>query len=86
MKYQEKIDVFHLKRALEKLYKVTTDWDGKLYVGITLEWNYNEGLSDCRCQDMWKQNYTNSSTRNETPTGLTLPVDSSDVQSQQSTN
>ena len=24
------------------MYKMTTDWEGKLYIGITLEWNYTK--------------------------------------------
>ena len=30
----------HLKVALEEDYKVTTEWDGKQYTGITLDWDY----------------------------------------------
>ena len=31
----------HLKEALEKYYKVAVDWEGRLFFGITLDWNYN---------------------------------------------
>ena len=31
----------HLKEALEKYYKVAVDWKGRLFCGITLDWNYN---------------------------------------------
>ena len=27
----------HLKAALESKYRVTTDWEGKLYIGIALK-------------------------------------------------
>ena len=27
----------------EKKYKVTTDWEGKLYIGIALKWDYEKG-------------------------------------------
>jgi hypothetical protein len=30
----------HLKQALDKYYKLTCDWMGTRYVGITLDWNY----------------------------------------------
>ena len=31
----------HLKEALEKYYEVAVDWEGRLFCGITLDWNYN---------------------------------------------
>ena len=31
----------HLKESLEHDYKVTTDWTGNRYIGITLDWDYN---------------------------------------------
>ena len=31
----------HLKEALKKYYKVAVDWKGRIFCGITLEWNYN---------------------------------------------
>ena len=30
----------HLKAALEEHYEVSVDWKGKLFCGITLDWNY----------------------------------------------
>jgi len=30
----------HLKSILEKHYKVTTDWSGCHYIGVTLDWDY----------------------------------------------
>ena len=33
---------FHLKTALEDKYKATTDWEGKLYIGIALKWDYEK--------------------------------------------
>ena len=33
----------HLMSALEIYYKnITTDWEGKLYFGITMKWNYTK--------------------------------------------
>ena len=31
----------HLKEALDKYYEVAVDWKGRLFCGITLDWNYN---------------------------------------------
>jgi hypothetical protein len=38
--YTNKDDVQHLQQVLEEHYKITTDWDGKRYIGITLNWDY----------------------------------------------
>ena len=40
VKYVGKEHALHLKVALEDNYKVTTGWDGKQYIGITLDWDY----------------------------------------------
>ena len=32
----------HLKETLEKDYKVTTEWDGRRYIGIMLDWDYKQ--------------------------------------------
>ena len=32
--------------SLKKHYKVTTDWEGRNYCGLTLNWNYDEGYVD----------------------------------------
>ena len=40
VKYTDKADAQHLITCLEKLYKYTTYWEGKLYLGMTLNWNY----------------------------------------------
>ena len=37
VKYLGKEHSLHLKVALEEKYKVTTDWEGKLYIGIALK-------------------------------------------------
>ena len=36
----------HLKTSLEKHYDVSVDWEGKLFCGITLDWNYKMGYVD----------------------------------------
>ena len=42
VKYTDKADAQHLLTCLEKLYKCTTYWEGKLYLGMTLNWNYSD--------------------------------------------
>ena len=47
VKYTRRKDAEHLLRILETEFTaVSTDWEGKLYCGITLEWNYRERLLD----------------------------------------
>ena len=43
VKYSVKEDALHLKSALEDKYKVTTDWEGTLYIGIALKWDHEKG-------------------------------------------
>ena len=40
VKYVGKEHALHLKKALEADYTVTTEWEGKRYIGITLDWDY----------------------------------------------
>eukprot|EP00956_Cyclotella_meneghiniana_P036650 scaffold128493_cov64-Cyclotella_meneghiniana.AAC.1 len=40
VKYVGEEHAQHLKKALEKDYTVTTEWDGRRYIGITLDWDY----------------------------------------------
>ena len=40
-----------LVNALKQEYDVETDWDGELYCGITLKWNYKENIWTPKCQD-----------------------------------
>ena len=40
-KYPRKEHVSYLKEALEK-NKVTTDWEGNLYIGIALKWDHEK--------------------------------------------
>ena len=47
VKYVGKEHADHLIQTLRKHYEaVTEDWEGKLYCGITLEWNYTERWLD----------------------------------------
>ena len=41
VKYVDKKHAWHLVDALKKCtYQLEDDWEGKLYCGITLDWNY----------------------------------------------
>jgi hypothetical protein len=42
MKYVCKEHEQHLKNVLEEHFKLTCDWTGKRYIGITLDWDYNK--------------------------------------------
>ena len=45
-KYFSKADAHHLIDALQENYKITLDWEGSLYCGMELNWNYSEGRVD----------------------------------------
>jgi hypothetical protein len=40
VKYVGKEHALHLKQTLEENYKVTLEWEGRRYIGITLDWDY----------------------------------------------
>ena len=40
VKYVGEKHALHLKQTLEENYSVTTEWDGRRYIGITLDWDY----------------------------------------------
>ena len=42
VKYKNKADAQYIFTCLENLYKRTTDWEGKLYLGMKLNWNYTK--------------------------------------------
>ena len=46
VKYIGRDDAMHLIAALKQHYELEIDWTGKLYCGITLDWNYEEGYVD----------------------------------------
>ena len=46
IKFQNKHDVNHLLDTLRKHYKVSIDWEGKHYCGLTFNWNYDKGYVD----------------------------------------
>ena len=46
VKYVGRENAEHLGSALRDLYKATEDWEGKLYLGITLKWDYGARTVD----------------------------------------
>jgi hypothetical protein len=46
IKYFSKEDANHLLASLRQNYKISVDWEGKNYCGLTLEWNYEKGYVD----------------------------------------
>ncbi len=46
VKYVGKQHADHLYNALEENYEAACDWDGKLYCGVTLDWNYQKRTVD----------------------------------------
>jgi len=46
IKYVGKENADHLLAALGDKYTIETDWTGSLYVGITLDWDYQQGHVD----------------------------------------
>jgi hypothetical protein len=42
IKYVGKEHAMHLKKVLELHYKLTCDWTGTHYIGITLDWDYKK--------------------------------------------
>jgi hypothetical protein len=46
IKYEGKEHALHLQQVLQQKYTITTDWEGKQYCGITLDWDYDNGTVD----------------------------------------
>jgi hypothetical protein len=46
VKYTKRCDAEHLINTHEKYYKVSTDWTGARYCGLTLDWNYTQRTCD----------------------------------------
>ena len=36
----------HIINSLQEKYSITTDWEGKNFWGLTLDWNYEAGYAD----------------------------------------
>jgi hypothetical protein len=46
IKYTSEADAHHLLNALKQDYKVSEDWQGQRYCGLTLEWDYAQRTCD----------------------------------------
>ena len=46
VKYYSKVDADHFLNALRAHYKISVDWDGHNYYGLTLAWDYPNGYVD----------------------------------------
>jgi hypothetical protein len=46
VKYVTESDANHLRDALLQHYEITTDWEGAIYSGITLDWDYKKRTCD----------------------------------------
>jgi hypothetical protein len=46
IKYTDKKDVDHLMTVLQEHYQLTTDWEGKRYCGLTIDWDYDARTCD----------------------------------------
>jgi hypothetical protein len=46
VKYVTTADAHHLRNALLRHFKITADWNGTVYSGITLDWDYNKRTCD----------------------------------------
>ena len=46
IKFYNKNDIDHLLTSLRHHYKVSIDWEGKNFCGLTLNWNYSDGYVD----------------------------------------
>jgi len=42
VKYVGEEHALHLQHTIEKHYKMTTDWTGRRYIGITIDWDYEK--------------------------------------------
>ena len=46
VKYTSKANAHHLRDALKDKYTISEDWQAKLYIGITLKWDYEKRTVD----------------------------------------
>ena len=40
IEYERQEDITHLLDSIKKIYKISEDWDRKLYCSLNLEWDY----------------------------------------------
>ena len=46
IKVFDKKDADHLFNALREKYNITVDWTGDAYLGLTIDWHYDDGYVD----------------------------------------
>ena len=46
VKYVGKDNADHLIQALKKMFTISIDWDGELFLGLTLKWDYDKRICD----------------------------------------
>ena len=51
IRYTNRSDVEHLINSLQQYYKLSTDWTGKNFCGMTLDWHYDDGYVDVSMPD-----------------------------------
>ena len=56
VKYVGKQHAIHLTNALKTTYQISEDWDGSLYCGIKLKWNYRDRYLDTSMPNYVKKN------------------------------
>ena len=76
--YSGKEHALHLKSALEDKYKVTTDWEGKLYIEIALKWDYKKVTVQISMPGYVHAELHSFQHKNKKKTpGFTIPLDTS---------
>jgi hypothetical protein len=79
VKYVGKENADHLRNALLRSYELTTDWEGKVYSGMTLNWDYKNrtcGISmpNYIVNVLGKFQHDNPKHPQDTPSRYTKPV------------
>ena len=74
VKYSGKEHALHLQAALEDKYKVTTDWEGKLYIEIALKWDYKKVTVQISMPGYVRAALHSFQQKNLNTTGLTIPL------------
>ena len=69
VKYTNKQDADHLLETLKLKYKMTCDWSGSAYCGLTLNWDYTNRHVDISMPGYIKKTFTKTSTSKTKETG-----------------
>ena len=78
VKYTRREDAEHLLKTIEQHYPVTTDWTGTRYIGITLDWDYENrqvhlSLPGYVKKALLQFNHTKPTKRQDSPFPYTPP-------------